>query len=144
MLEQVRNISNPTVYSTMLVSIIDRFNQAVQLEKNERLLFAYLGLMICYYHLGETRALLATQEKVAEVKFHATFWEKHGGTIKQGGMFTLGAAMAVFGGGNSGIVAISGRTGEELKDEHKKELEYKERRFARLKNSIITLRFTAR
>ena len=141
MLDQVRNVSNPAVYSTMLVSIIDRFNQAIQLEKNERLLLAYLGLMICYYYLGETRALLATQEKVAGVKFHATFWEKYGGTIKQGGCFALGAAFAVFGGGNSATVALSGRTGGEFKDEHKQQLEYRERRFTSLKNSIVTLRW---
>ena len=36
MLEQVRHISNPAIYSNMLVAIIDRFNQAIALEKRER------------------------------------------------------------------------------------------------------------
>lgn len=61
MLEQVRYISNPAIYTNMLVGIVNHFNQAIVLEKKERLLLSHLGLMMCYYYLGERNAFLMTQ-----------------------------------------------------------------------------------
>lgn len=143
MLEQVRNISNPAVYSTMLVNIIDRLNQAIQLEKNERLLLAYLGLMMCYYHLGETNALLVTQKRVAQVDFHTSFWEKYGGAIKQGGMFTLGTTLGLLGAGvGAGIgAAMGGKVGYEMKEDHEVGIRIKLEQFEKLKTALVTLRW---
>lgn len=146
MLEQVRYVSNPAIYSNMLVGIIDRFNQAISLEKRERLLLSHLGLMMCYFYLGETNALLMTQKKVANLQFDITFWEKNGGSIKEGSMIALGAGLAFLVAGPVGAAvgasaALGAQTGNKLKEDHLNELKYRQNRFNKLKNSILMLRF---
>lgn len=138
MLEQVRYISNPSVYSTMLVSIIDRFNQAIQLEKRERQLLAYLGLMICYFYLGEVKALQNIQNTVAKLDFDITFWEKYGGDIEKGTMTAIGFAISVLG-GDGGHLARAG--GLKLNDDHQKKIWERQESFDRLKNAIVALKW---
>ena len=138
MLEQVIYISNPAVYSTMLVSIIDRFNQAIQLEKRERQLLAYLGLMICYFYLGEVKALQNIQRKVAKLDFDMTFWEKYGGDIEKGTMTAVGFAISVLG-GNGGHLVRAG--GLQLNDDHQNKMRERQEHFDKLKNAIVTLRW---
>lgn len=142
MLEQVQHISNPAIYSNMLVAIIDRFNQAIALEKRERLLLSYLGLMISYFYLGETNALTHVQQIVSQQKFKYTFWEKHGGEIEEGAMTVLGIAAAVMGGGNAGVgAAMGGREGNALHKSTDKEMEMREQKFNQLRDSIVAITF---
>lgn len=142
MLEQVRYISNSAIYSNMLIGIADRFNQAIVLEKRERLLLSHLGLMICYYYLGEKDAFLLTQQKVSKLKFDTSFWEEYGGSIKQCGMVLLGIATTIFAGGNAGIGgAAGGKAGAEIADKHQRELEDNRKRYEEIKNAIMKLRW---
>lgn len=142
MLEQVRHIYNPAIYSNMLVAIIDRFNQAIALEKRERLLLSYLGLMISYFYIGETNALIHIQQIVSQQKFKYTFWEKYGGEIEEGAMTVLGIAAAVMGGGNAGVgAAMGGREGNSLRKSTDKEMKMREQKFNQLRDSIVSLRF---
>ena len=145
MLEQVRYITNPTVSSNMLVGIVDRFNQAISLEIRERQLLSYLGLMVCYFYLGETKALLMTQEKVSKLQFNISFWDKNGGSIKEGAMMALGAGLAFLVAGPVGAVgagvALGGQTGAKLNESHVKDLEYRKEKFEKLKKAILMLRF---
>ena len=145
MLEQVRCISNPTIYSNMLVGAINHFNQAISLEKRERLLLSHLGLMMCYNYLGERKALLMTQNKVSELQFDFSFWEKNGGMIKSGSMIALGAGLAFLVAGPAGAIgagaAIGAQTGNKFDEEHTKEVEYRKKKFDELKRQILLLRF---
>lgn len=142
MLEQVRYISNPAIYSNILIGIADHFNQAIILEKRERQLLSYLGLMICYYYLGEKNAFLMTQQKVAELKFNTSFWEEYGGSIKQCGMAILGIAVTVLSGGNAGIgAAMGGKVGSEVANDHQAESERNKKLYEEIKNAIMKLRW---
>ena len=142
MLEQVRHISSPAIYSNMLVAIIDRFNQAIALEKRERLLLSYLGLMISYFYIGETNALIHVQQIVSQQKFKYTFWEKHKGDIEEGAMAVLGIAAAVMGGANAGIgAAMGGREGNAMRRSTDEEMKMREQNFNQLRDSIVSLRF---
>lgn len=142
MLEQVQYISNPTVYSNMLVGIADRFNQAIVLEKRERLLVSHLGLMLCYYYLGERNAFYATQQKVSKLEFDATFWENYGGNIKYCGMVILGLASSLLCGGSAaGGVGMGGKAGSSMYEEHHNQLEYDKKYFEKMKKAIIELRW---
>lgn len=143
MLEQVRYISNPTIYANMLVNTIGHFNQAVALEKRERLLLSYLGLMICYFYLGETNALLNVQAAVAEQKFDVTFWEKYGGDIEKAGSVIFGVIATIAGGGSAGVGgAMGSKTGDSLREVHNEELKRRQENFENLKNAIIALQWT--
>lgn len=143
MLEQVQLISNPSIYNNMLVTIIDRFNQAIALERRERLLLSYLGLMISYFHLGETNALTHIQQTVSQQKFKYTFWEKHGGEIQEGAATVLGVAMSMMGGGSAGVgAAIGGKSGRTVHESTDEEMKIREKKFNELRDSIIALRFT--
>ncbi len=140
MLEQVRSISNPAIYSNMLIGIADRFNQAMVLEKRERQLLSYLGLMICYYYLGERKAFLMTQQKVSRLKFDTSFWEEHGGSIKQVGLVLVGVATAVLTGGRVDVGAVmGGKTGGEFEKNHREKLEYNKKQYEEIKKAIMTL-----
>ena len=146
MLEQVRYVSNPTIYSGILVGAINHFNQAISLEKRERLLLSHLGLMMCYFYLGETKALLMTQKKVSDLQFDFSFWEKNGGDIKKGAMVVAaaGAALLVAGPvapivGASSIYAA--RAGDSVKNAHNNDTEYRKEKFEKLKKAILMLRF---
>lgn len=144
MFEQVKLISSPTIYSNMLVTIIDRFNQAIALEKRERLLLSYLGLMISYFYLGETNALIHVQQIVSQQKFKYTFWEKHGGEIEEGAMTVLGIAMSVMGGGNVSAgagAAMGSRSGRSARESTDEEMKIREQKFNQLRDSIVALRF---
>lgn len=141
MLEQVRYITNPAIYSNMLIGIVDRFNQAIVLEKRERLLLSHLGLMMCYYYLGERNAFLMTQRKVSKLEFDTSFWEEYGGTIKQCGMVVLGIATAVLTGGNATIgAAMGGKSGNEMADDHQRGLEYRKKQYEEMKTAVMALR----
>lgn len=144
MLEQARYISNQAVYSNMLVGIIDRFNQAIALEKRERLLLSHLGLMMCYYYLGERNAFLIAQQKVTKLEFDTTFWEKYGGTIKNGGVVLLGVAMALLSGGRvspGAGGAMGAQSGRKIDEEHSEMIISRQNKFENLKNAITALRW---
>lgn len=142
MLEQVQHISNPAIYSNMLVAIIDRFNQAIALEKRERLLLSYLGLMISYFYIGETNALIHVQQIVSQQKFKHTFWEKYGGDIEEGAMTVLGIAASFMGGINAGAGAAMGnRSGRSIRESTDAEMKMREKTFNQLRDSIVALRF---
>lgn len=100
-IKQVQHITNTSIYRKMLVNAVDRFNQAIVLEKRERKLYSYLGLMMCYYYLNEKNALLAVQQTVAKLNFDKTFWEENGATIIGAGQLILGIAAAFMGGGGN-------------------------------------------
>ena len=142
MLEQVRYISNPAIYTNMLVGIVNHFNQAIVLEKKERLLLSHLGLMMCYYYLGERNAFLMTQQKVKTLKYEATFWEEYGGTIKQCGMVVLGIATAALTGSTASLgAAMGGKTGNEMAENHQINVKIERERFEDIKNAIVALRW---
>ncbi len=142
MLEQVRYISNPAIYTNMLVGIVNHFNQAIVLEKKERLLLSHLGLMMCYYYLGERNAFLMTQQKVKTLKYEATFWEEYGGTIKQCGMVVLGIATAALTGNSASLgAAMGGKTGNEMAGDHQINVKIERERFEDIKNAIVALRW---
>lgn len=142
MLEQVRYISNPAIYTNMLVGIVNHFNQAIVLEKKERLLLSHLGLMMCYYYLGERNAFLMTQQKVKTLKYEATFWEEYGGTIKQCGMVVLGIATAALTGSSASLgAAMGGKTGNEMAGDHQINVKIERERFEDIKNAIVALRW---
>lgn len=142
MLEQVRYISNPAIYTNMLVGIVNHFNQAIVLEKKERLLLSHLGLMMCYYYLGERNAFLMTQQKVKTLKYEATFWEEYGGTIKQCGMVVLGIATAALTGSTASLgAAMGGKTANEMAGDHQINVKIERERFEDIKNAIVALRW---
>ena len=145
MLEQAQLISSPVIYNSMLVTIIDRFNQATTLEKRERLLLSYLGLMVSYFYLRETNALIHIQKIVSQQEFKYTFWEKHGGEIEEGAMTALGFAMSFMGGGgvSPGAGTVMGnKTGRSLHENTNEEMKMREQNFNELRESIVALRFT--
>ena len=122
----------------MLVSIIDRFNQAIQLEKRERQLLAYLGLMICYFYLGEVKALQNIQRTVAKLDFDMTFWEKYGGDIEKGTMTAVGFAISIMGGDGGHLHHAGGR---KLNEDHQKRIRERQESFDSLKSAIVALRW---
>lgn len=122
----------------MLVNIIDRFNQAIQLEKRERQLLAYLGLMICYFYLGETKALQNIQRTVTKLDFDMTFWGKYGGDIEKGTMTVVGFAMSVWGSGGGHLAYESGRR---LNNDHQERIRERQENFRELKDTIVTLKW---
>ena len=75
LLEQARCVTTPQVYVNLLIAAIERFNVAVTLEQRERQLLAYLGLMLCYYYLGETSVICKIQEifRSVEVRMDSRF-----------------------------------------------------------------------
>lgn len=135
MLEQAKHISNPTIYGSMLVTIIDRFNQALTLKKRERLLLSYLGLMISYYYLGEKEAIAHIQQIVSQQQFKFTFLEKYGGDIEEAGLTILGTL------GGGGIIAAGNQIGRSMRESTEKEMRERELKFNELRDSIVTLRF---
>ena len=75
LLEQAKQISSSYTYRQVLLTAVDRFNQAIILEKRERLLLAYLGLMTCYFYLGEIEVVKQIQKTIGDLKFSKSFWE---------------------------------------------------------------------
>ena len=139
MLEQVRYITNPTIYSNVLIGIADYFNQAIVLEKRERFLLSHLGRMMCYYYLGERNAFLMTQQKVSKLEFDATFWENYGDGIKGGAMVAVGTLIGLLA---SGVGAAMGaKTAADLVGRHQQDLDFAKKQFEKIKSAIIALRW---
>lgn len=134
-IKQTQYITNSSVYRSMLVNAVDRFNQAVVLEKRERKLYSYLGLMMCYHYLDEKKALLAVQKTVASLKFDKTFWEENGATIIGAGQVILGIVAAFTGGGTTTSRALLG-TASSNSNQMEHSVKEREKRYNALRNEI--------
>lgn len=143
LLEQARYIISPDVYKGILLSAVTCFTGATAVEKRERLLFAYLGLIICYVYLDETEAVKMIQEKVKGLKFKPTFWEKNSGDIKTVGTALAGIITVIASGGTAAAgVGLSAQASQEVKKEAMEELKIKEKSFNDLRNEISALRIS--
>lgn len=138
LLEQAKNLSSPNLSHGILLQAAERFNIAIMMEKYERLLLCYLGLMLCYHHLGKEKEIRQIQQKVFQEKFNDSFWKKHKSEITEGAMMLLGAAMAF---ASRGAVspgagaAIGGQTGSKLHEDMRE----REEIFNQLRNAILGL-----
>ena len=142
LLEQARCVTTPQVYVTLLIAAIERFNVAVTLEQRERQLLAYLGLMLCYYYLGETSVICKIQETVSQQAFKSTFWERNGGEIKAAGYVVAGAALALVTGGSAGMGGAWGRrAAQDDLDGAKAVLKEREHTFNELRDAIVAIQF---
>lgn len=143
LLKQAQSVTSPYIYNQILITAIDRFNQAIVLEERDRLLLSYLGLMMCYFYLGERSAIIQVQDTVRELKFSRTFWEKNGGEIKAMGVGLLGILMAVAGGASAGAgVAGSSSTGRKAQEDSEASIKAKENLFNELRSVIANIRFS--
>lgn len=138
LLKQVRYISNPAIYSGILVSAVDRFNQAIVLEKRERKLYSYLGLMLCYYFLDEKKALISIQQTVSNLKFEKTFWEENGPTIIGIGQMIVGIAALMSGNSATGKALVG--TSNQNSKSHEEIVKRRESKFYALRNKIIKIK----
>ena len=96
LLEQAKQISSSYTYRQVLLTAVDRFNQAIILEKRERLLLAYLGLMTCYFYLGEIEVVKQIQKTIGDLKFSKSFWEKNRHKTQRKAKFYLNNWRSVF------------------------------------------------
>lgn len=142
LLEQMKYLSNQNLNHGMLVGAAERFSKAVTVERRERLLLSYLGLMLCYHRLGEVNAIRQIQQIVSKLEFSRSFWEKHKGEITEGAMMFLGAAMSLAGGGSAGVgAALGGQTGSKESERMEYALKEREQIFYQLRDAMIGLQF---
>lgn len=147
LLGQAQYVSHPDTYRGMLVAAVGHFNAATAIETRERLLLSYLGLMMCYFYLGEGQAVKVIQSGVAKLSFEASFWEKNGSDIKTGIAALAALAVAVASGGIlgtpiAGAVAYGSRMLQEDTANSERELKAREKSFNDLKEAIMALNFT--
>ena len=60
---------------SLLLEARSRFNKAINLEKNERLICAYLGLSLCHYQLGDLNNTRNTLFKLSSLDTNITLKE---------------------------------------------------------------------
>lgn len=145
LLGQAQYVSHPDTYRGMLVAAVGHFNAATAIETRERLLLSYLGLMMCYFYLGEGQAVKVIQSGVAKLFFEASFWEKNGSDVKTGIAALAALAVTVASGGLAAPVAATVAYGSRMLQEDKanseRELKAREKSFNDLKKAIMALNF---
>ena len=144
MFEQASRLISSNISTALLSPIVVKLNQAATIEQKERLLIIYLGLMLCYYYLGEINAIRGIQSVVAQQKLEITFWDKHGGDIKEGTMMALGALMSLASGGAVSPGAGAAAGGQTVAKENamrKEGLIRQKRNFDALQSAIVGLQF---
>lgn len=139
LLEQAKHISSSYTYNQILLAAVDRFNQAIILEKRDRLLLAYLGLMTCYFYLGEISVVKQIQDTIRGLNFNKSFWEKNGGDIEHAGVSLLGVAMSIASLGRP--VPMGNSTGQDIKRDFEANVQAKEKSFNQLKTAILDIKF---
>ena len=138
-IKQVQYISSKSIYNNMLINAVDRFNQAIVLEKHERKLYSYLGLMMCFYYLNEKKAFFSIQQTVAKLEFEKSFWDKNGAMIIGVGQVVIGIAAAFTGGGSAASRALIGTAGQNSKQQESSVKE-REKRYNALRDEIARLK----
>ncbi|WP_297901421.1 hypothetical protein [uncultured Parabacteroides sp.] len=145
LLGQAQYVSHPDTYREMLVAAVGYFNAATAIETRERLLLSYLGLMMCYFYLGEGQAVKVIQSGVAKLSFEASFWEKNGSDVRTGIAALVALAVTVASGGLATPVAATVAYGSRMLQEDKanseRELKAREMSFNDLKEAIMALNF---
>lgn len=144
LLEQASYISNSNTYYNLLWDAVSKFNSALSLEKRNKKLVSYLGLMLCYYRLGEGDAVRAIQQQVSYEEFGLTFWEEHGGEIKEGAWVVIGGLMSALSGGAVSPgqgAALGGRTGSQQHEGHNNDVRFAKQQFDELKQAILGINF---
>ena len=139
LLEQAKQISSSYTYRQVLLTAVDRFNQAIILEKRERLLLAYLGLMTCYFYLGEIEVVKQIQKTIGDLKFSKSFWEKNGGDIEHVGVSLFGVVMSIASLGRP--LPMGNSTGQDFKKDFEANVRAKENSFNKLKTAILDIKF---
>lgn len=140
-IKQVQYISSKSVYNNMLMNAVDRFNQAIVLEKHERKLYSYLGLMMCFYYLNEKKAFLSIQQTVAKLKFEKSFWDKNGAMIIGVGQVAIGLAAAFTGGNSAASRALIG-TANQNSRQQENSVKEREKRYNALRDEIARLKIS--
>jgi hypothetical protein len=140
LLRQISAINNPSTRHSLLMGAIDRFNQAIRLEKKERLLLSYLGLMMSYYYIGEHQVICNLQDELRGIEFGASFWEKNGPGILRGAGYLIGAVAAVYG-GNAAYAGAGAKSGESAASDSEDDIKAREKKFDDLKTEIISIHF---
>jgi hypothetical protein len=140
LLRQISAINNQSTRHSLLIGAIDRFNQAIRLEKRERLLLSYLGLMMSYYYIGEYQVICNLQDELRYIEFDANFLEKYGPDIIRGVGYLFGAAAAVYG-GNAAYAGQGAKSGDSAASDSVDDIKAREKKFENLKKEILLIHF---
>jgi hypothetical protein len=141
-LKHFPDFSSPDLQRKMLLDVATSMIDGVEkTDRTDRILLQ-LGLMMCYYYLGENKALKKVQEDISASTFDQTFWEKNGGDIQQAGSVILSIAASFLVPTNpGGLIKAGDSGGRQANDAHKENLMLRQQYFEALRDTIASIKF---
>jgi tetratricopeptide (TPR) repeat protein len=138
LVQQAKEINDIGLQRNILSNAIGNFNKAIVLEKNNRLLMSYLGLIMCYYFIGEKKVVRQIIDEVKNIKINFPLTEKYAPIITRISFYGGAIASAVFmkkSPNSGGIVHVT----EQIAKDQQQKIDDKIRNFENLKNQILNL-----
>lgn len=140
-LENIDDIGDSPIYRDRLISVIQQLNAAAMKEIRERLLLCYLGMIICYFYLGDKQSINTIKSVISPLAFEASFWELNGNDIKKLAVGLGGLAIVVASGGSAAIGAGLGASAYHMLGKDWPSMRTRKDNFDTIKKAILALNF---